>query len=278
MLKQLTLALALAALVVATIGAGGAMAEGEKPEPVAMDAKVPDFTMKDDQGRDFQLYKSTHTRKEIEASVRAAATKYGAAKDCDLSTKIDDLKGVKDDDGAIDASKRAALASEAGSFYGMIASEESAAGLKTVGDVVAWIEKGQKGPIVFMCWSPRCPTCKSQNDRINEALAKANVRVFALASSFRDEQEHYDKFRDQLDFHMRVFPDRDQKITDILGGRKTPHFFLVSPDFHLKYQGALDNDAMGYMDAEERENYLHNAVEAVRTGKEVPTKTSEPAG
>lgn len=272
MFKKLTMTLALVAGL-----AAGAVAE-EKPAGTAVDAKVPDFTMKDEQGRSFQLYKSTHTRQEIEASVRATAAKYGASKDCDLKTKVDDLKGVKNEDGAVDETLRKQFACDAGAFYGMTATDESAVEFKTVGDIVGWIETAQKGPIVFICWSPNCPTAKGQNDRIIEFAAKAKVRTYAVACNYRDTEEHFANHRDAFDWNLRVFPDKEQKVTDILGGKRTPHFFLVSTDHVLKYAGALDNDAMGYMDDDERIDYLTEAVEAVRAGKEVRTKESKPAG
>lgn len=248
------------------------------PAPVAIGATVPDFTTRDEQGRPFQLHKSTHTRAEIEASVRAAAAQLGAAKDAPLSTKIADLPGVKDEEGELDGERVKALLCAAGAFYGMTATQETGEGLQTLADVASWIAAANEGPILFIIWSPNCPAVKAQNDRMVEFAANHKVRTYCIASNTRDTEEHYAKHRENFEFAMRVFPDREQKVTDLLGGKKTPHYMLVDAKHVLRYRGALDNDAMGFMDEAERENWLGDAVAAVRAGKDVAKSETEPGG
>jgi thiol-disulfide isomerase/thioredoxin len=276
MLKYLSLAVVASVLLIAPAIAGPDTAT--KAEAAALGQKVPDFTIEDEDGRPFQLYKSKHSRKEIEASVLAAAAKFGAAKDAALNTKLADLAGLKDEEGDLDGEKRAALASAAGSYYGLAASEDSTEAFATLTDVADWIAKANDGPIVFVCWSPNCPSVKRQNDRMMEFAANAGVRVYCVASNYKDQKEHYDAFRESFEFTLRVFPDRDQRVTDILGGKKTPHYFLVGADHVLRYHGALDNDPMGFMDEDERQDWLLDAVTAVRAGKEVAHAQSDPAG
>jgi peroxiredoxin len=279
MSKHLVIALALALPLAAGVAAEEKPAAEAKPASAALGQKVPDFTIADEAGREFQLHRSTHTRQEIVASVQAAAAKCGATKGADpKKTKLASLAGLRDEDGEIDGEKRRDLANEAGAFYGVTATEETAAAFETLEDLVAWIVAAERSPIVFVIWSPNCPAVKGQNDRLVEFAAASKARVFAIASNTRDTDEHYAAFREAFEFPIRVFPDRDQRVTDILGGKKTPQYLLVGPDHVLRYNGALDNDAMGHMPAEEREGWLLEAVEAVRAGKPVPKAESDPAG
>ncbi len=67
-------------------------------------------------------------------------------------------------------------------------------------------------------------------------------------------------------------------MTDILGGKTTPHFFLFDTKGVLRYRGGLDNDPMGYMEDDERKDYIADAIAAIRGGKDVVTKETAPAG
>jgi len=217
-------------------------------------------------------------RKQAEAVVRAAAVKFGAAKDAGLDTKITALKGVKDEDGDLDESLVKDLAVACGKTFGLTATEESATAFKTLKDLVDWVAAADKAPILILTWSPRCPSSRSSNDRVIEMIAKTKVRAYALACNARDTEEMYAQFKDAFEFNLRVFPDRDQRVTDILGGKTTPHFFLFDGKGVLRYKGAMDNDPMGYMDEGERKDYLVDAVEAIRADKEIAVKETASAG
>ena len=104
------------------------------------------------------------------------------------------------------------------------------------------------------------------------------MRLFAIACNTRDTDEHYATHKENYDWNVRVFPDRDQKIVDMLGAKATPHFFLIDKDGVLRYKGAIDDDGMGYMEEDERENYVMDAVKAIRAGKEVTKTETGPSG
>jgi len=250
----------------------------EKPKAVELDAKLPAVTMKDTDGKALDLHDCGITQKDAEGVVMAAAKKFGAPDGAKAETNIADLSGVKDEDGALDADKVKDLACAAGSYFGLTATEDTVERFKTLGDLTKWIAKANDAPILLVTWSPNCPSVKRANDRIVEVASKIDVRIFAIASNTRDTDEHYAKYKDAFEFNVRVFPDREQKVTDILGGKTTPHFFLLDKDAVLRYRGAMDNDPMGYMDDEEREDYIVAAVAAIRAGKDVETKDTKPSG
>jgi hypothetical protein len=276
--RRAPLALALV-LVLAGVAVAGDEADPKAETPKAeIGKKVPDFTTTDVEGKAFQLSKAAFTRADAEGAVRAAAGKFGAAKDAPWTTPIADLSGVKDEDGELDTALVRDLACAAGMQLGLTATEDTIEGYETLGDLVDWIAGAIDAPLLFVAWSPNCPSVKGQNDRFVEVVAKSGVRAFVLACNTRDTEEHYTRFKDTFEFNIRIFPDREQKVTDILGGTKTPHYFLVDKTGVLRYRGALDNDAMGYMDDEERDNWVLDAVAALKAGKELAQTETEPSG
>lgn len=252
--------------------------EAKPAAPVALDAKAPAIVMQDTQGRSFELHDAGVTRKDALAVVMAKAKELGAAKDASEKTPLADLKGLKDDEGALDPDKVRELACAAGSYFGMVATEESVEGLKTLGDLVGWVASANDLPILLMTFSPRCGSVKRQSDRIVAMAAQGKVRMYAIACNTKDTDEHLQAFVEAKDWPIRTFWDRDQRVTDILGGKVTPHFFLFDTEGVLRYRGAMDNDPMGFKDAEDRKDYILDAAAAIKSGKEVPMKESEPSG
>ncbi len=245
-----------------------------KPEPapsgpVAIGEQVPDLAATDVDGKPFQLSKLAITKADAEASVMALAKTWGAPDDATLDTAIAALANVQED-GELDTMMKGEFVAKAGSFYGLQANEESAADLETLSDVVDWIVAAGDAPVVLMCWSPNCPTSKKLNESINAKLAASKARLFAVACNYRDTEEHYQAFIDGLGFHTRIIPDREQQMTDVLGGKRTPHFFVLDADRKLRFRGSLDNDPNEMMEDDERENWLLDAIAAVRAGKAVP--------
>ncbi len=270
----------LLACALAFVGSGPtALADDEaKPPKAELDQKSPPIVMSDTAGRSFELHDCAIGKKDAEAVVLAAAIKMGGAKNATLETKIADLKGVKDEDGDVDSEKVKNLAIAAGEFFGLTATDESAESFKTLGDLAKWIHEANSAPILIMTWGPRCPTSRKLNDKIVEVIANKKIRAYAIACNYKDTEEHYAKFLDAFEFKLRIFPDREQRVTDILGGKTTPHFFLFDTKGVLRYRGGLDNDPMGYMEDDERQDWLSDAVDAIKGGKEVAAKDTKPAG
>ena len=141
------LSLAVAAAVPAF---GGDPAESEKaPKAYAIGDKVADIVAKDLDGRDFRLYGLSATKETAWAAVLEVAKDYGAPADAKPATTLASLPLVKGDDNVVDPGLVAELVAKAGKRVGMISNEAHASGLKTLGDVASWIEKGAKAPIVI---------------------------------------------------------------------------------------------------------------------------------
>lgn len=278
-MKNLPIALALVAALALPAFAEDKPKEEAKASPKAeLDAKAPAITSSDRQGRSFELHDAGIDEKDAKAVVMAKVMEVGAAKDAKAETKLADLKGLKDDGGELDGEKLAALANACGEYFGLVATEETAAEFKTIGDLVRWIADASDAPILLMTFSPRCGSVKRQAEVIVETAAKHRIRVFAFGCNTKDTDEHFATFTDAKDWPIRTFWDRDQRVTDMLGGKVTPHFFLFDKDAVLRYRGGLSDDPMGFKDDADRKDFLIDAAAAIRGGKDVPVKESEPSG
>ena len=278
-MKNLPIALALVAALAIPAFAEDKPKEAPKETPKAeLDAKAPAIVIQDMQGRSFELHDAGIEKKDAVAVVMAKAKEYGAAKDAKAETKIADLKGVLDDGGELDATKVAELANACGEYFGLVATDETAEEFKSLNDLITWITEASNAPILFLTFSPRCGSVKRQCDAIVEMVAKNKIRAFALACNTKDTDEHMKSFVDSMDWPIRTFWDRDQRVTDMLGAKVTPHFFLFDKDGVLRYRGGMSNDPMGFMDEADRKDYLVNAATAIRAGKDVTEKESEPSG
>jgi hypothetical protein len=271
------LATALAAAAIA----GEESADSKKAPAVqvlAVGQKAPAIRIKDTTGRTFELLDAGLSRKEAVAMVQAAAHRFGAPENAKLETTVASLSGVQGEDGSVEPEKLRDLAVACGEPAGLTATSETAAAFKTLGDLADWVASANDAPIVLLTWSPNCPSIRKQNDRIVEAAARGRFRIFALACNAPDTDAAYAKFHDTYEWNVRVFPDRKQRVTDLLGGKATPHFFVFDTHGVLRYRGALDNDPMGYMEPEERKEWVLDAVKAIRAGKDLAVKETDPSG
>jgi hypothetical protein len=264
--------------LVSLLAVAGSAAPALAAEPYEIGAKVADIAAKDMQGRDFRLYGLSATKQTAWAEVLAVAKEYLAPADAKPTTTLASLPGVKGDDGVVDAGKVAELVGTAGARFALVSDEKVAAGMKTLGDVAAWIEKGARAPIVIHVWSPRCPMCKAYDERIVDAMVTTGARFVTVAANYPDTDQHYKDYLEGLGFHWLVIPDREQKINDLFGGTNTPHVFVLDADYVLRYRGAVDDDPKATKEESERTNYLLDAIEAVKAGKKVEVPSTEPVG
>jgi peroxiredoxin len=251
-------------------------AEAAAP-PTAIGAKIPAFRTTDIDGHAFDSAALQVTPAAVEAQVRQAATAVGAAADAPWTTTLESLPGLQDDEGAVDADKLAAFVAAAGSHFGRVANEDQAAAMTTLADVRAWVAAAADQPIIYIAWSPKCPTSKKLNERMLELFAKANARVFALLVNKGDDVATVRLFQERYGFPVRVLLDPDFAIGGSLGAERTPHFILADKGHVLRYRGAMDND-LHDVEGENRKDYLADAIEAVRSGKPVAETTTEPFG
>jgi len=228
----------------------------------------------------FSLSDIAINEAKAKAAVLEIATEMNDGEVVTLDKAIGDLSGVKDD-GDVDDMLVMELAGKIGRRFGLVPSEEKVLEAKTLADFVTWIMASENSPILLVAWSPRCPMCKRiYDERMVEILAETGVRFVALASNYPDKAEHVLSYLDESGYYWNVILDPDQRLTDRLGGRKTPHLFLLDANRKLMFRGSLDNDPRGRLEGDEHKEYLRAAIQSVIDGKAIPAdmNESEPAG
>jgi hypothetical protein len=239
------------------------------PKGLSIGEAAPAFEATDLDGKPFALATTRAIKLEDAlAAVNAAAKAAGAKSDFKRENGLENVPGLKSDAG-LDAAKVAALGNAAGKAYGLIATAESVAAWKTVGDVATWIETAADAPIVFLCWSSKCPTSKVNEERIIATIAKSGARLYCLACSYYDPDDDIRAYIAGKELPFHVLLDHDQKITDVLGGKHTPHAFVLDAKNVLRYCGAIDSDAEGSEPEDKRIPYLGGALAAIKDGDAV---------
>jgi alkyl hydroperoxide reductase subunit AhpC len=78
--------------------------------------------------------------------------------------------------------------------------------------------------------------------------------------------------------NFTVILDPGNKLTDIFGGRSTPHCFVIDKEGVIRYSGALDDDPRANKDKDEITYYVREAIVALLEGKDVKTKETRSYG
>lgn len=170
-------------------------------------------------------------------------------------------------DGAVDKAKVVALAGAAGRRLGLVADETVVGPWTKVADVVAWLQAAETAPVVLLCWSPKCPTSKAYEERIFAAVAKHRARLYALGCNATDAPEDMKGYVATKELPLRVLVDTAQKVTDALGGKRTPHAFVFDAKNVLRYAGTIDNDLAMAEPDEKRIPYFERALAALADGQ-----------
>jgi hypothetical protein len=245
---------------------------------LAIGEKAPDLAATDLEGKPFTLATArTVTEADALAAVLAAAKALDAPADLAATDPLDKVPGLKDEGGLAKA-KVAAFANAAGRAYGLVADEAAVDGWKTVGDAAAWVAKAAEAPIVFVCWSPKCPTSKLFEDRLLAAAARRGARMYLLASNATDAADDLRSYVETKELPLRVLLDAEQKLTDVFGGKRTPHVFVLDVKHVLRYAGTVDNDAAMSEPEEKRVSYLDLALAALAEGRLPEILMTTPVG
>ncbi|MCB0527038.1 MAG: thioredoxin family protein [Saprospiraceae bacterium] len=143
--------------------------------------------------------------------------------------------------------------------------------------------EGAKGYIViFTC--NHCPYAKAYEDRIidlHKKYAPLGYPVVAINPNDKDRQpadsyENMQKRAKEKDFPFVYLYDDTQEIAQTYGATRTPHVYLLDSDRVVKYIGAIDDNSEE--PTEVKEKYLENAIDALRSGKEVGVKETKAIG
>ena len=247
------------------------------PKGLSIGDAAPAMEAKDLDGKAWSLADARSIPHERAlAAVLDAAKAFGSA-DAKPEDAIDRLPGVIRGS-AVDPAKRLAFVQAAGHAFGLIASTATTQAWKALAEVVAWIEGSAAAPIVLMCWASGCPTAELYEERVAEAFATTKARLFMLACDANDPDRSIRKKVDEDHVPYRILMDKEQRLTDVLGGRRTPHVFLFDEKNVLRYAGSIDNDPASTEPAGKRAEWLKEALLAVTEGRSVDVLLTAPKG
>ena len=145
-----------------------------------------------------------------------------------------------------------------------------------------------RGKIVFLhFWSIVCPSERTAEPKcielqkqyggkgVVQIAINANQRELKAAGNppYSDLRDHVEKAG--VNFIVGVDP--GNKLTDIFGGKSTPHCFVVDKDGILRYSGALDDDPRGNKGSQAA-SYVGAAIDALLAGNPVAEPLTKPYG
>jgi peroxiredoxin len=148
-----------------------------------------------------------------------------------------------------------------------------------------------KGKFVVLEWyQPDCPFVgkhyKSGNmQSLQKAYTAKGVIWLSIDSSAPGEEGNYPAEKlNQIassDGAARtaLLLDPDGKVGRLYGAKTTPDMYIIDPNGALVYEGAIDNKrSTDLADVKTATNYVKTALDAVLTGKTVPTTATRPYG
>lgn len=268
---------ALSLLLILTLAAPGLAGGDALTEPTRIGDVVPSFELKSLDGGSFSLADARSiTEEQALADVLAAAKGLAGDGDVTGDTALASLSGLGGD-----GTKIRALLLQVGRPYGLIPGLDAHEDFDTLSEVGEWLAESANAPIVFMCWSPMCPTSRGYEERIQSIVAESGARFYPLASSSAKKENDFDcvKYLTDNDLPYRVLLDRDQTATDIFGGKVTPHIFVVDAENRLAYAGSIDSDPRCRTESsDDRKNWLADALDALADEQPVDVLLTTPKG
>jgi hypothetical protein len=149
-----------------------------------------------------------------------------------------------------------------------------------------------KGKTVVLEWNnPDCPIVHKHYDSGNmpklQKAAVADGVVWLMINSGAPGKQGGDYTPDQIKAWLRergasptdYFRDPDGTVGHLYGAKTTPHMFVVTAAGTLVYDGAIDSiPSADQADIPKAENYVSEALAAVKAGQPVSVATSRPYG
>jgi len=148
-----------------------------------------------------------------------------------------------------------------------------------------------KGKFVVLEWyQPDCPFVgkhyKSGNmQSLQKAYTAKGVVWLSIDSSALGEEGNYPAEKlnqiasDDGAARTALLLDPDGKVGRLYGAKTTPDMYIIDPNGTLVYEGAIDNKrSTDLADVKTATNYVKTALDAVMTGKTIPTTATRPYG
>ena len=230
---------------------------------------VEDFSLKVVGGGEFTLSKArTIDDAAAWAAVAAAARDvYGAELKAGDATTFDALPTGRGADGKLDVAKREAFARAAMRPFGLLPGEKQLSSWNGPADVAKTITAAANAPIVLYCWYSHCPTSQLYEERFELLAKETGCRIYPMNTKSTETPEAIQNYTKEKNFPFAVLDDRDLVMTDKLGGRRTPHAFVLDSKNALRYAGGVDDDAAMTKPDAQRVSWLRDAVVAVGSNK-----------
>ncbi|MBM7112830.1 thioredoxin family protein [[Archangium] primigenium] len=140
-----------------------------------------------------------------------------------------------------------------------------------------------KGKIVVLEWTnPGCPFVQrhytaNTMQKTASGYDASKVVWLAVDSTASNAPDKSAAWKKEKGFAFPVLQDPSGKVGKEYGARTTPHMYVIDDKGVVRYAGAIDDDARGNKTGTPT-NYVKGAVDALLSGKDVPTATSEPYG
>ena len=142
-----------------------------------------------------------------------------------------------------------------------------------------------KGKVVVLEWvNPDCPFVKrhykeGSMKHLSSAYSESMGVVWLTINStnYMDASANA-AFVKKEGITWPVLVDQDGAVGHAYGAATTPHMFVIGKDGKVVYDGAIDDDPRGNMEAGARTNYVSDALNDLAAGKTVSTPETKPYG
>ncbi len=141
-----------------------------------------------------------------------------------------------------------------------------------------------KGKIVVLEWTnPDCPFVKRHNQegtmgKLESTYAKGGVVWLTINSTHYMDSAANAAYVKKEGITWPVLVDQDGAVGHAYGAATTPHMFIIGGKGTVVYEGAIDDDPRGNMEADARTNYVSGALNDLAAGKAVATPETKPYG
>jgi len=145
-----------------------------------------------------------------------------------------------------------------------------------------WSElSGEKGTVVVFLGT-QCPLAKLYTPRIEELstkYAKSGMRFVAVDPNVQDSLAEMGAHARKHQLTIPFIKDPDQSLADLLGATRTPEVCVLDTNAQLRYRGRIDDQfGIGYAKEKGTASELIDAIEAILSGRDVPTSLTAAPG
>ncbi len=152
----------------------------------------------------------------------------------------------------------------------------------SAGKVVALAD--YEGQVVVLEWTnPDCPFVKRHYQEgtmknLTSAYSERGVVWLTINSTNYMDAAANAGFAKAENITWPILVDQDGAVGHAYGAATTPHMFIIDAEGVVVYEGAIDDDPRGNMEAGARTNYVANALNEMAAGQAVSTPETKPYG